>query len=393
MRLAVYCDFPYRRHGGRVYAEQAFVLFLLGLREHLEALVLLGRLDPTPASWHFELPPGVQYEPLAHYGSLAEPLSVLRAIAGSMRSFWRVLGEVDTVWLFGPNPLAVLFALLAAVRGRAVVLGVRQDYLAYVEKRHPGNARMRLAARLLDGAFKLIPRRAAVLVVGPRLAEGYAQARRLGVMTIALSSEQDLVDPSRRSAPEPGAPLTVLSVGRLDNEKNPLILAEALALVRDELPGLRLWVCGEGPLEEALRERLQALGVAERARLLGFVPAGPALTGVYRESDVFLHTSLTEGVPQVLFEAFAAALPVIATDVGAVAETVGDAALLVPPADAPAVAAALRRLAADPSLRERLELAGAAIARRNTIEARCREVAEFLGAGAASAHADRTHAG
>ena len=393
MRLAVYCDFPYRRHGGRVYAEQAFVLFLLGLREHLEALVLLGRLDPAPASWHFELPPGVQYEPLPHYGSLAEPLSVLGAIAGSVRSFWRVLGEVDTVWLFGPNPLAVLFALLAAARGRAVVLGVRQDYLAYVEKRHPGNARMRLAARLLDGAFKLIARRAAVLVVGPRLAEGYAQARRLGVMTVALSSAQDLVAPSRRSAPQPAGRLTVLSVGRLDNEKNPLILADALALVRDELPGLRLWVCGEGPLEEALRERLQALGLAERARLLGFVPAGPALTGVYRESDVFLHTSLTEGVPQVLFEAFAAALPVIATDVGAVAETVGDAALLVPPADAPAVAAALRRLAADPALRERLELAGAAIARRNTIEARCREVAEFLGAGAASAHAERTQAG
>jgi glycosyltransferase involved in cell wall biosynthesis len=411
VRLAVYSDFAYRRHGGAVYAEQAFVIFLVGLRDYVDRLVLLGRLDPAPRPWHFELPDTVDYEALPHYSSLSEPWSVLSAIGGSVKRFWRVLGEVDVVWLFGPNPLAVLFALLGAMRRRTVVLGVRQDYVAYVGNRHPGRPLMRLAASVLDAAFRLLARRCAVLVVGPRLAHGYSRARRLGVMTVSLTSERELA-----AVPEPASgvtatgdtavgaqreAVTVLSVGRLDNEKNPLLLADTLALLNRENPAFTLRVCGEGPLEPGLRERLDALGMSAYAELLGFVPAGPRLQQVYRDSDIFFHTSLTEGVPQVLFEAFAAALPVVATDVGAVAETVDGAALLVPPSDPEAAAAALRRLAGDPALRHRLSLAGHRIARENTREARCGEVAAFLeeraapraGGAVTAPHEGAPHAG
>jgi glycosyltransferase involved in cell wall biosynthesis len=381
VRLAVYCDFAYRRFEGRRYAEQAFALFLMGLREHFERLILLGRLEGSEQRWHFELPDAVDYEPLPHYPSLSEPASVLAAIGTSLRRFWRVLADVDTVWLFGPNPLAVLFALLATVRGRAVVLGIRQDYVAYVVNRHPRRPLLALAARVLDAAFKLIARRCAVLVVGPALAESYSHARRLGVMTVSLMSEREIAERPSGAPSDPQAPVTVLSVGRLDNEKNPLLLADTLALLSGEEPEFRLLVCGEGPLEGELRERLARLDVAGRARLLGFVPAGPELSKVYRESDLFLHSSLTEGVPQVLFEAFAAGVAVVATDVGAVAATVDGAALLVAPADPSAAAAALRRLARDLPLRERLVCAGTRIARCNTREQRCREVAEFLQAG------------
>ena len=65
-------------------------------------------------------------------------------------------------------------------------------------------------------------------------------------------------------------------------------------------------------------------------------------------SDVFLHVSWTEGVPQVLFEAFAAGLPVVATDVGGVAQAVDGAALLVAPGDA--LAAAKRAASASPRM-------------------------------------------
>lgn len=383
MRLAVYSDFAYRRYEGRVYAEQAFVLFLIGLRAHMERLVLLGRLDPLETPWHFPLPADVEYEPLPHYSSLVKPWSVLRALVGSAVRFWHVLADVDTVWLFGPNPLAVAFATLAALRRRTVVLGVRQDYVSYVATRHPGRAPLRIAARLLDWAFRMLARRSAVLVVGPTLLESYTRARRVGTMTVALTSEHDVVAGAEDVLRDPEIPLRVLSVGRLDNEKNPLLLADALALLGDDAPGFVLRVAGEGPLEQPLRERLQALGVSGRAELLGFVPAGEALRDVYRASDLFLHTSLTEGVPQVLFEAFAAALPVVATDVGGVAQTADGAALLVPPDDAQAVAVALRRLAEDSELRARLVRAGTAIARENTLERRCREVAEFLGAAQA----------
>ena len=103
-----------------------------------------------------------------------------------------------------------------------------------------------------------------------------------------------------------------------------------------------------------------------------------ALAELYRSSHALLHVSWTEGLPQVLFEAFAAGLPVVATEVGGVPAAVGDAALLVPPGDAEAPARALDRIATDPALRERLTEAGLARVREHTLEAEARRVAEFL---------------
>jgi glycosyltransferase involved in cell wall biosynthesis len=383
-RVAVYCDFPYRRHQGALYAEQAFASFLAGVSQALGepagSLVLIGRLDPEDRPWHFRLPESLRFAALPHYPSLGSPGRVAAALGRSIARFWRALDNVDTVWLFGPNPVAVAFALAALARRRHVALGVRQEYVAYVRNRHPGKRWLHLAAVLLDGAFRLLARRSSVVVVGPALAERYAKSRRLLAVSVALVAEREVVGDSEPLAHSCGDGVAVLSVGRLDNEKNPLLLADALAELCSQ-DGHRDWtlrVCGEGPLEEPLRERLRERGMQERAQLCGFVPAGPSLREIYRESDMFLHVSHTEGVPQVLFEAFAAGLPIVATDVGGVAATVGDAGLLVPPADPHAAADALSRLASDAQLRERLARAGLRIAREHTLERQCARVAEFL---------------
>ena len=90
--------------------------------------------------------------------------------------------------------------------------------------------------------------------------------------------------------------------------------------------------------------------------------------------------SWTEGVPQVLFEAFAAGLPVVATAVGGVPEQVGDAAVLVPPGSAGAAADALASLARDPALGERLAGRGLERVRARTLESESARVAAFIAA-------------
>jgi glycosyltransferase involved in cell wall biosynthesis len=175
----------------------------------------------------------------------------------------------------------------------------------------------------------------------------------------------------------------LLSVGRLDAEKNPLLLADALAQLRAQDPRWRLVVCGSGSMESALAERLDALGVGAHAELRGYVPF-ERLGGLYRESHAFLHVSWTEGFPQVILEAFAAGLPVVATDVGGIAETVGDAVLLIPPGDAACAAAAVARVADDPAVRARLVQAGLHWAEQRTLESETHRVAAFIVAGAES---------
>ena len=108
------------------------------------------------------------------------------------------------------------------------------------------------------------------------------------------------------------------------------------------------------------------------------MPFGAALDEIYRSSHVLLHVSWTEGLPQVLLEGFAAATPVVATDVGGVGGAVGEAALLVAPGDAPGAADAVRRVVADAALRDRLRAAGHTYALAHTTEMETRRVAEFL---------------
>src|SRR5207244_3894297 len=138
LRIAVYSDFPYRRENGVVYAEQAFALFLAGLAEHLERVTLVGRLDPAEGRFPYRVPEQLGFEPLPHYPTLAKPLDAVRVSLVAMRRFWSVLGHVDGVWLLGPHPLSLAFALLAKLRRRRVTLGVRQALVAYARNRHPG---------------------------------------------------------------------------------------------------------------------------------------------------------------------------------------------------------------------------------------------------------------
>jgi glycosyltransferase involved in cell wall biosynthesis len=382
VRLAVYTDYVYRREDGAVYAERAFALFLASLGERLDRLVIVGRLDPRPGRSHYRLPDGVEFVALPHYPSLVDARRSVPAMARSLGRFWRVLRDVDGAWLLGPYALSVLFALLTAARGRRVALGVRQDTPRYVRSRHPDRRWVHLAADALEGVYRLMARRWPVVVVGPGLARNYRRAPRVLPIAVSLVSERELVSPSEALSKSYDGELVALSVGRIEREKNPLLLADVLARLRERDPRWRLVVCGEGPMEDDLRARLGKLGVAEHADLRGYVPIDGELPVLYRSSHALLHVSWTEGVPQVLFEAFAAGLPVVATAVGGVADAAGDAALLVPPGEPDPPAEALARVGAEPDLRRRLVEAGAARVREHTTEAESRRVADFLTARA-----------
>lgn len=378
MRLAVYCDYGYRRNGDELWAELSVVRFLAELARWCDGVTLVGRLDPEPGSWAYRVPPEARFVPLPHYASLARPGTAAGAFASSARRFWRELASVDVVWLLGPHPLATVFAVLARLRGRRVVLGVRQDLPAYVRNRHPERAFLRFAAVVLEAGWRLLALACPVVVVGPDLARRYRHARRLLSIAISIVPESDIAERREPDAEDYEGELRVLSVGRLEAEKNPLLLADVMAELRQDGREWRLTVCGDGPLRDALRERVETLGLSDRVDVLGFVSLDEGLLDLYRSSHLFLHCSWTEGMPQVLLEAFAARLPVVATAVGGVSDAAAGAAELVPPGDAQAAARALRRLAGDPALRGRLTEAAADRARENSLEAVTRRVAEFL---------------
>lgn len=381
MRLAVYTDYTYKQDSFGVSGERAFVRFMTGLRPLVERLVLVGRLDPDPGRSHYPLGEDVEFVGLPYYASLTRPLEVVRSFAGSARRFWRVLDDVDTVWLLGPYAHTIGFVIVALGRGRRVVLGVRQDLPRYVRSRHPDKRWMHLAADGLEAAFRALARRLPVVVVGADLAERYATSSRLLELMVSLVREADVVAESEALARAESPIRRLLSVGRLDREKNPMLLLDVIAALHAAEPEWRLVVVGDGPMRAQLEARTEELELGEVVDIRGYVPIDGELPRLYRSADAFLHVSWTEGVPQVLFEAFAAGLPVVATDVGGVGRAVGDAAVLVGPGDAEAAAAALRRLGGDPSLRRQLIRDGLGRVREHTLEAETRRLVAFLERG------------
>jgi glycosyltransferase involved in cell wall biosynthesis len=381
LRLAVYTDYEYRSDGTRRYGQRAFVVFLEALRERVEELVLVGRLDPKPGSSHYPLHEDTELVGLPHYESLGHPLAVASSLLVSVKLFWRLLDEVDTVWVLGPYPHSVLLALLTIARRRRLVLGVRQDMPLYVRSRRPDRRWMHWSADLLEAIWRLLARRYPVVVVGPELERKYREGHARSVLATAVSlvSESDLAEAAAAiSARDYSGELTLLTVGRLDAEKNPLLLAEIAALLAAGGRRWRLLVCGDGPMREQLQQRVEQLGLQRDVELLGYVQIDGGLLDLYRNSHAFLHVSWTEGYPQVLVEAFASGLPTVATAVGGVAAAADGAALLVEPGDAAAAAAALERIAAEPQLRDELIAAGLERARGGTLEAATERLAAYL---------------
>jgi glycosyltransferase involved in cell wall biosynthesis len=148
------------------------------------------------------------------------------------------------------------------------------------------------------------------------------------------------------------APLA-LALGRLHPSKGFDVLIEAVALV----PRLHLWLAGAGTEETALVARIKALGLDTRVTLLGWREDTASL---YAAADMLVSSSRLEPLGNVVIEAWAARLPVVATATSGPRALIrdGENGLLVPIEDADSLAAALRRLADDRALRDALAAAG-----------------------------------
>jgi glycosyltransferase involved in cell wall biosynthesis len=140
------------------------------------------------------------------------------------------------------------------------------------------------------------------------------------------------------------------TIGRLNAQKGHVFLLEAAARVLKQHPKARLLVVGDGDLAAELRERAKALGISGLTTFAGHRSDVPELLGVL---DLFCISSLYEGTPLALFEAMAAGKAIVSTAVDGCREVLreGETGLLVPPADAAALAGALERVIGDAGLR------------------------------------------
>jgi glycosyltransferase involved in cell wall biosynthesis len=174
-------------------------------------------------------------------------------------------------------------------------------------------------------------------------------------------SAQRHADLRRQAGLSPGD-VAIGVVANLYPVKDHATLVRAAARLAHRIPNARFVLVGEGSEREAIAAQAAAAGIADLILLPGRMPHEPGLPGIF---DVAVLTSIEEGFPNFVVESMAAGRPVVATDVGGVADAViqGETGILAPAGDDAAIARALEELLSDPGLRARFGAAGSSRAR------------------------------
>ncbi len=294
-------------------------------------------------------------------------------------------GAFDAIHVCSPGPAGVAGALLARALGLPLIGSYHTELTAYADLRS-GRPELAQAMAMAVGAFY----RACDIVLSPSAASDEALAQ-IGMPAERIMRWDRGVDTSRfdpalrdrRAAPldgngenggddgatgpggsGSGSRINVLYSGRITREKGAELLAEAFIAARTHEPRLHLVLAGGGPEQERLRERV---GDAHTT-FLGWL-SGYALARAYARADIFMFCSTTDTFGQVILEAQASGLPVIAVAEGGPLSLIEHRTSgLLCEARADALAGAVLELAGSPVLRERLSAAGLAAVRTRTWE-------------------------
>jgi glycosyltransferase involved in cell wall biosynthesis/predicted metal-dependent phosphoesterase TrpH len=283
-------------------------------------------------------------------------------------------GCFEAIHVCSPGPAGIAGVLVGRATGMPVIGSYHTELTAYAAIRARDD-KVAAAVDLAVGAFY----RACDVVLSPSDAADAAlvalgvPAERVvrwdrGVDTRRFAPSRHL-EASDRS-PDPQAQVTVLYAGRITSEKGVDLLADAFALAHQRDPRLHLVLAGDGPERTQLAERLGA-----RASFLGWLEGGH-LPAAYASADIFVFPSATDTFGQVVLEAQASGVPVVAVAAGGPLSLIEDrvTGLLCAPEPA-AIADALLELAASPLLRERLAGAGLKSARARTWDQALRRLA------------------
>ena len=298
---------------------------------------ILAVVDLRDAVYRAELPSDVELVDLAC-------TRLRKAIPGLLRLVWRFRPDLVFSTLGSLN--LVMAALRPAMPRRTAFIGREANTVSEQLKEFPNRALWRLAYRSLYRRFD------AVVCQSKYMQRDLVECHGLPIeKTVVIHNPVDLERiraglPQQRRIRAPGDPLRLVAAGRLAPAKGFDLLIDAIALLRDV--DVRVSILGDGPLRTELEARIARLGLEHAVSLLGFRPDPQRH---FAESDALVLSSRYEGLPNVVLEALACGIGVIATPaIGGVAEILDGVAgcAMADEISAPALARAIRSWAATP---------------------------------------------
>jgi glycosyltransferase involved in cell wall biosynthesis len=289
---------------------------------------------------------GARFVPLRH---VRRPIRPWRDLAGLVE-LSRLLRRERPQILHASSSKAGVLGRLAAVTTRVPIRFFTVHGWAFSAYSGLPSLLYRITDRLMAPLTTVT-----ICVSENELAAGLEAGTCRGERTVVIRNAVDVSAASR--ARHDRATPRLIAVGRLNAPKDFLTLIRAFAALPEG--SFEALIVGDGPDRGAVEDEIRSLRLEERVRLVGERSDVPALLA---DSDLFVLSSRSEGLPVSVLEAMAAELPVVASRVGGLAELVvdGETGILVPPGDTSALSAALGNLVDDRDLRRKLGAAGRA---------------------------------
>jgi len=370
MRIGIYHE-PVHTDGQRFDTYGGYARYVLEFARHFEQVIVFAPTTDKP-TYFSGVPldaPNITVAPLPYFETHAQ---AYRRALQIISVFRRHQAELDVINARGTAPLAYVLWWLTRRRGVPFIYHFSSDPFEMIARSPKYRGPYRWFAR---GAYglefaiqKYIVRRNYAFADGAVLAERLRR-QMPNVEPIVLSTLQP-DDYYLREDCCTGPVVRVLYVGYLRQGKGLDDLIAAIGLLRDQGCNVELELVGQGEMQAVLSEQARQLGLEAYVHFRGYARLGPELNRYYNSADIFALPSLSEGSPRVITEALGHSLPVVATPVGNIAESLGrgEWGVLVPLRDPAALAAGIRRLIEDGELRRRCIRLGYAFAREHSLD-------------------------
>jgi glycosyltransferase involved in cell wall biosynthesis len=377
--LFIFDDQIYYKQDNSHGSDEAHILFMIGLSEHFREATFCARVSPHSRRASYPIPRSVTICGIPFYNDVKDLLIRRFYLWPSISVILlREIMNCDVVLASWPNPLSLLLLLLDKLLPgkRIFALLVRQNMTKLVQLRYKGVSRLAAAlfTKFLEWQVRIWGKDHLFLTLSTEtqmeLQKNFWHVHRV---TLPVLSYKMLENVPARNRPmfDTRMKTRLLYVGRLAPEKGVSILIKAVASLKcQQGKEIELCLVGDGEERPALVQLVKELGLTEVVVFEGYVSFGEWLFAHYRNADIFILPSLSEGTPNVLIEAMAFGLPIVASRVGGCEELIRDrvTGILTEPGSIQSLQSAVQELLDDPALCARLGLAAQSSAREFMME-------------------------
>ncbi|WP_339753885.1 glycosyltransferase family 4 protein [Algoriphagus aquimarinus] len=355
MKIFAYNDFILKKNKDKIYADDSHILFIKATCEtYFDEFQLGSRCIETDEPGHyFFTDKKEEVLVFPFYSSVSQFFKKPSLLSRSKALLKSAVGHYDVFWLTWPHPISFLVLMLVG-RKKPVVLFVRQNLEALIHVRYSGINRFvgKKFTQFLYTYARLFHKNALIVSVGDEMYNYFKPVYKNNFYVSDSIVSEKLQLPARK---EFNKDVKLLFVGRLEPEKGLFDLVNAVKLVNESIP-VSLTIVGEGGVGEELRAFVEELNVSHCVKFAGYQAFGESLFELYRSHDIMVISSYSEGLPKIINEARAFAMPIVSTKVGGIAKELqeGETCLFVPPGKPELLAAAVVFLLHNPKVYQRI---------------------------------------